>query len=192
MQVHTELPQSQPIITEIHTSQEAELPTATAADHLFSCRNGGCLISKLGAETNERLWIRHFFRSDSDAGIAIAPDRSGNIYAGGTTTSRTSEACGIFVIKLTNDRSRVLWPTLFGQPNTPISALAIRADDMIVVGSTRILDVFENARRLIAKVHPVSNSEKSSQEFYQEFYEDNWPRGGGSTCKLPAECSRST
>lgn len=155
---------------------------------LFPTEKPDAFISKLASDTNERLWIRYFSGSESDAATAIALDRSGNIYVGGTTTSPDFPLVDpsapftprSFVTKLTNDGSQVLWSTVYGGRDTRISALAIGPDNAIVVGATRILDVFGNSRAVLAKLDPAS----SAQLWSQEFYGTQVACSGGSTCFL--------
>ena len=141
-------------------------------------------VAKLDAANNDRLWVRYFSFSRSDAGTAIAVDDAGSIYVAGNTSSGATQSSSPgsgFVMKVSNDASRLLWTRYHGPAVTRISSVAVGSDQSIVIaGTTTLSNVNLDEEAFVAKL----GADGDRVIWEQRYNGAHHVCSGGSTCYL--------
>jgi uncharacterized protein (TIGR03437 family) len=153
-------------------------------------------VAKLDATTNERLWIQYFSGKDVDYGTAIATDHDGSVYVAGTTNSPNfplrnplqTEPSAAFLLKLSNDGSRLLWSTYYGAMGTRVSSVAAAPDGTVVLGGSTLANSFLDTRGFVTKI----DGGGSKVIWEQQFYGSQLACTGGSSCFTSARRTNAT
>ncbi|MBC7926505.1 MAG: SBBP repeat-containing protein, partial [Bryobacteraceae bacterium] len=177
-------------------------PTQPGSNLLGREEQSEVFVAKLDTRTNERLWIQYFSGKESEAGTAIALDQDGSIYVAGSTSSpnfpllnplrmelsdRYPTSVG-FILKLSNDGSRLLWSTYYGQSRTDISSVAAAPGGTVILGGSIVLDSFGNSRSFVTKIDPAAR-----HVVWEHYYTGlQLACSGGSSCFVSARLTTTT